>query len=89
MDDGVDVVGRRGGRGGGGVREGGRLVESDQSRAPQDVGTRTTGGMKADQSTAKLVVAGQGRSVAIELTAEGASSVMADTHSNNTARRLQ
>ena len=36
--------------------------------------------MKADQSTAKLVVAGQGRSVAIELTAEGASSVMADTH---------
>ena len=42
--------------------------------------------MKADQSTVKLVVAGQGCSVAIELTAEGAWSVMADTHSKNTAQ---
>jgi hypothetical protein len=57
-------------------------------RARQGVGTTTTGGMKADQSTVRLVVAGQECSVAIELTAEGAWSVMADTHDKNTAGRL-
>jgi hypothetical protein len=44
--------------------------------------------MKADQSTVRLVVAGQRRSVAIELTAEGAWSGLADTHDKNTAGRL-
>jgi hypothetical protein len=80
MDDGVGVVGRP------------RAVgwsRPTNSRARQDVGTKTPGGMKADQSTAKLVVAGQGRSVAIELTAEGTSSMMTDTHNKNAARRLQ
>ena len=34
-------------------------------------------------------MAGQGRSVAIEMTAEGASAVMEDTHNKNAARGLQ
>jgi hypothetical protein len=68
--------------------EGGRLVESDQSR-PAGRRHEDDRRNEAAQSTARVVVAGQGRSVAIELTAEGASAVMEDTHNKNAARRLQ
>ena len=79
MDEGVGVVGRPRAAVG---------WSRTTNQARQDIGTKTAGG-EAAQSTARVVMAGQGRSVAIEMTAEGASAVMEDTHNKNAARGLQ
>lgn len=77
MDEGVGVVGRPRAAVG---------WSRTTNQARQDIGTKTA---EAAQSTARVVMAGQGRSVAIEMTAEGASAVMEDTHNKNAARGLQ